>query len=341
MSRNKVLVLFGGESSEHAVSVSSATNIVEAMNIEFYEVFLGYITEEGEWQQVKSIDTRDEPIGVLRPMLGKRHFIINDEVLEVDVILPVLHGKNGEDGSVAALGQLLHIPVVGCDMTAGAVAMDKYVTKQLVGAFGVPIVPFVTHRAGDEMLDFDELREDLGSPLFVKPSRAGSSVGVHKVSSQSSLVSALEDAHRHDDRILIEKAIDARELEVAVLGNYPEMQASSVGEIIPDGDFYSYESKYDKSSKSAVAIPADIPDHIAEQLQEYALSIFEIIGGSGLARIDFFIDKKTEAIWFNEVNTFPGFTNISMYPKLWEAAGVSYSELIERLIALAIERGGV
>ena len=335
-----VLLLFGGESTEHDVSVKSATNVSAAIDPEKFTVLYGYIDREGVWWHVEGVSA-DLPNGAkqLLPLLGKKSFIVEgtDTVMYPDVILPILHGRNGEDGSVQALGQLVHIPVVGCDMTSSAAAMNKYMTKLLAMTNNIKVVPFAVHNKGDLFPPYEDIMTNLGEVVFVKPANAGSSVGVHKVTNQEELEAALNDAHTYDEIALIETAINARELEVAVLGNYPEIDASPVAEIKPEGEFYSYESKYDESSTSEVVIPAEISPELSDKLRHDAARILRILGGSGMARVDFFVDKDSQDVYLNEVNTIPGFTNISVYPKAWENAGVSYTALIERLINLAIK----
>lgn len=336
-----VLLLFGGESSEHDVSVASAINVDQAIDPDKYTVIYGYIDRKGAWWFVGGVNhALPDDAKQLLPVLGEKSFVVSgtETLIQPDVILPVLHGRNGEDGSVQALAQLLHIPVVGCDMTASAAAMNKYITKQLMAASGIDVVPFIVHYVADTYPVYEEIARRLGDTLFVKPANAGSSVGVQKASSQETLITALEQAHQHDEIVLIETAIDARELEVAVLGNYPEVAASAVAEIMPDGEFYSFASKYDEASASKVIIPADLSLEQTSELQKLAVRIFRILGGSGMSRVDFFIDKGTQQVYLNEVNTIPGFTNISVYPKAWEQAGVSYPALIETLIQLAVTK---
>lgn len=332
-----VLLLFGGESSEHEVSLVSARNVAAAIDPAKYSVLYGYIDREGKWWQAESVDV---PVGgafPLVPLLGEGGFLSGENRLQPDVIFPVLHGQNGEDGTVQGLAALLHIPIVGCGIAASAVGMHKVLSKALAAQAGIPVVPSIVHLKGMEVPAYIALTQTLGSPVFVKPVRSGSSVGVHKVENQQQLDAALEDAHRYDDQVLIEKAIAARELEVAVLGNHRLVEASPVGEVIPEGEFYSYESKYAATSTSQVVIPAEITDEQRLALQEYARKVFTAIDGNGLARVDFFIDRQDGALYFNEINTLPGFTNISVYPKAWEAAGVTYSQLVDRLLSLAVE----
>jgi D-alanine-D-alanine ligase len=336
-----VLLLFGGESTEHDVSVASATNVAQVIDSDRFTVLYGYIDRKGQWWSVNSVTKElSKDSKQIFPILGKKAFIVGDPstIIEPDVILPIVHGRNGEDGSVQALGQLLHIPVVGCDMTSSAAAMNKYITKQIAMANNIRVVPFTTHYASDKNPDYKEVSDKLGAKLFVKPANAGSSVGVHKISNQEELDEALKDAHTHDEIALIETAINARELEVAVLGNYPDVNVSAASEIKPDSEFYTFDSKYDESSKSEVVIPAEIAPELSEKLRQQAALIFRLIGGSGLARVDFFIDTNTQEVFLNEVNTIPGFTNISVYPKAWEHAGITYGVLIEKLIQLALEQ---
>ncbi len=340
MQRTTVLLLFGGESSEHDVSISSARNVYAAMDDTKYDVLLGYISRDGKWWLIDRFSNEFDTHGApqLAPVLGAGSFVTfpSSRVVRPDVILPILHGKNGEDGSVQGLAQLLHIPIVGCDMTSSALAMDKLATKEILLQHDVKVAPYSVHRTGEPVPDFNKLSMKLGSPMFVKPVRAGSSVGVSKVYSEDELARALDTAHAHDSVVLIERGISGRELEVSVLGNPPYHQVSGVGEVKPDGDFYSYDAKYAASSDSKVIIPADLTEEIKERVRSLASKIYETLGCSGLSRVDFFLSDDG-AIYLNEVNTLPGFTNISMYPKLWRQEGISYSELIERLISSAFD----
>lgn len=338
MNRTKVLLVFGGESTEHDISVASAKNVRQALSDEAYEVTPCFINRDGRWWLAQEIvDQVPEGSFEIYPALGQKAFVTEKEALQFDVILPILHGPNGEDGSVQGLAQLLHIPIVGCDMTASAAAMNKYITKQLAIAGDIPVAKFEVHRASDEGLSFEDISSKLGSTVFVKPAGAGSSVGVSKVRNQEELDAALASAHEHDALALIEEAIDGRELEVAVLGNYPNVKTSVVGEIKPDREFYSYESKYDEGSTSEVIIPADISEEVSGAIQKYVLQIFTALGGSGMSRIDFFLAQDGRVL-LNEVNTIPGFTDISMYSKLWQASGIEYTDLIDQLIELAAKK---
>ncbi|HMH70653.1 MAG TPA: D-alanine--D-alanine ligase family protein [Candidatus Saccharimonadales bacterium] len=339
MQRPTVLLLFGGESSEHDVSISSARNVYAAIDDNKYEVELGYIDRDGKWWLLERLDgvvvTHGAP--QLAPVLGSQSFVTfpSGRVIKPDVILPILHGKNGEDGSVQGLAQLLHIPIVGCDMTASALCMDKVVTKELLRGAGIKVVPYETHTVTAPAPDFNKLSMRLGSPLFVKPARSGSSVGVSKVYSEDELMTALETAHQHDPVALIEAGVTGREIEVAVLGNPPAHQASIAGEIKPEGDFYSYDSKYAATSTSQIIIPAEVDVATMARIRELALKSYELMGCRGLARVDFFL-LENGTVYLNEINTLPGFTNISMYAKLWRHDGISYSELVERLLSLSL-----
>jgi D-alanine-D-alanine ligase len=338
MQRTQILLLFGGESSEHEVSISSARNVFAATNEYKFEVLLCYIDRQGKWWLLDNFDGEIITMGAqqLVPVLGAHRFMTvpNNTFITPDVLLPILHGKNGEDGSVQGLGQLLGIPVVGCDMTASAVCMDKRIAKQVLASYNLPIVPYEIHRPY-ESVDFNRLSMLLGSPLFVKPARSGSSVGVSKVYSEEELIKALDIAHQHDDTALIERAVAAREIEVAILGSPPHHKASSVGEIKVKADFYSYDAKYADQNASEIVIPADLPDSVTDKITAMALKVYEVLGCKGLARVDFFL-QDDGMIYVNEVNTLPGFTNISMYPKLWRHAGIGYSDLIQTLITDAI-----
>lgn len=338
MKQKTVLLVFGGESSEHEVSILSARNVYAAISNSTFEVILVYIDKRGIWWLLDQMTEKITTHGALQllPVLGSGHFVTlpSGRVITPDIILPILHGKNGEDGSVQGLAQLLHIPIVGCDMTASSLCMDKIATKEVLEANKIVVVPYETHRRGTTVPDFKQLSHRLGSPLFVKPARAGSSVGVSKINSSSELIRALDLAHRHDDMVLIEMAVVGRELEVAMLGNPPNQKASAVGEIKPGDEFYNYDAKYANNSKSQTIIPAELDVITANYIRQQASTVYELLGCKGLARVDFFL-ADDGALYVNEVNTLPGFTNISMYPKLWQARGLSYPQLIERLISLA------
>lgn len=340
MNRQTVLLLFGGESSEHDVSVSSARNVYAALDDTKYIVLLGYIDHHGRWWLLEnfgeSIVTHGAPQLLLVP--GAESFITmpHSRVITPDVILPVLHGKNGEDGSVQGLAQLLHIPIVGSDMVASAICMDKIATKRILEANKIRVARYTTHASWQELPDFNKLSMQFGSPLFVKPSRAGSSFGVSKVYSEEELEAALAAAHRYDELALIEAAVSGRELEVGILGNPPYHQASVAGEVKTE-DFYTYDAKYSPGGGAKIIIPAELEEATTQRIRELALNVYELLGCKGLARVDFFLQDDGVLI-VNEINTLPGFTSSSVYPKLWRQEGLSYSQLIERLLSLATER---
>jgi D-alanine-D-alanine ligase len=338
--RITVLLLFGGESSEHEVSISSARNVFAALDDTKYEVALCYIDREGKWWLLENMTDPIDTSGAsqLLPELGMGSFVTisNGEKIIPNVLLPILHGVNGEDGTVQGLAKLTHIPIVGCKVEASSVTMDKVTTKQLLEHNGIKTVPFEVHLVGEPYQSFHQLSSCLGSSLFIKPANGGSSVGISKVSNDEDLSAALDEAHKHDDKVLIETAIKAREIEVAVLGSGKSAKVSGVGEIKPDREFYDYDSKYDSASQTEAIIPADIPPDAVEKIRNIAARAYEVLGCTGLSRVDFFLSETGE-VYLNEINTIPGFTNISMYPKLWRQEGLSYSGLIDALIADALE----
>lgn len=340
MTRKTILLVFGGESSEHDVSISSARNIYAALDGEKYDTLLGYIDRRGKWWLLD--EWSDEPARhgraqlLCAPGTGSLMVVPGNTVIHPDVVLPVLHGKNGEDGTIQGLLALSHIPFVGCDMTAGAVCMDKILTKQILEANGIKTVDFVVYRKGEKIPAYRDIAETLGTVMFVKPSRAGSSVGVTKVHDESEFTPAIEEALRHDDRVLIERAVTGREIETAVLGVPPCHQvAQAVGEIIPGSEFYDYDDKYSADSKSQVIADVKIDQNLKESIREISARAYTVLGCRGLSRIDYLVEGNTPYVI--EVNTFPGFTNISMYPKLWRADGLHYPDLIDRLINDALK----
>jgi D-alanine-D-alanine ligase len=339
MSRQTVLLLFGGESSEHDISIMSARNVYAAMDGEKYDVFLCFIDRGGKWWL---LDNWQENLSMhggvqLAPVPGSGSFITipGDKVLHVDVAFPVLHGENGhEDGAVQGVMNLTHIPVVGCGLGASAVCWDKLYTKQILTANGIAVTPYVVYHQGDSLPEYGRLATQLSPELFVKPTVAGSSVGVSKVHDSSELEPALQDALKHSQTILIEKAISGRELEVAILGDPPHHKVSDVGEIIPGEEFYSYEDKYSPDSKAQVLTRTELPDDLRKKIRTMAHDAYQMLECRGLARVDFLLSESGE-IYLNELNTLPGFTNISQYPKLWGEQGMRYPELIDKLIELA------
>ncbi len=342
MQRTTVLLLFGGESSEHTVSISSARNVFAALDDTKYDVILGYIDQTGKWWLLDNLSDQIDAGNMpqLVPILGTGNFMTvpDNEIITPAVILPILHGANGEDGTVQGLARLMHIPIVGCGLAASAICMDKVITKQLLEHDNIKTVPYTLHINGEARPSFGQLSSQLGSPLFVKPARSGSSVGVSKVSNDDELSTALNTAHQHDTKVLIEKAIVARELEVGMLGSGSTARVSSIGEIKPDGEFYSFESKYDGASQTQVVIPADITLEMSEEIKTITARVYKVLGCEGLSRIDFFLSDDN-TLYVNEINTMPGFTSISMYPKLWRQEGLTYSRLIDSLINVALSGG--
>lgn len=332
--RTQLMLAFGGESSEHDVSVTSARNVHDALDRQKYQIHLAYITPEGEWLLVESIEST---VGdALLPVLGQGKFrtTAGSEIV-VDALLPILHGRNGEDGTVQGMARLLHVPCVGPGLIGSAIAMDKDITKRLLRDGGVPVVDWVTWLTHDQAPEYEAAAQELGSKtLFVKPANAGSSVGVSRASSAKEFTQALRLAAEHDTIVLIEPAVVAREIELAVLGT-ENPRAATPGEVIPGAEFYSYEDKYAADSQSAYQIPAQLNAATVERLQAYALEAYRLTRGEGMARIDFFLTVDGQ-IYLNEINTIPGFTHISMYPKMWQHEGMGCSELIDALIADAI-----
>src|SRR3989442_5800749 len=356
----RVGLIFGGRSGEHEVSLASATSVMANLDSDKYEVVPIGITKGGTWllgteparlletEQSVSADTGtgettavtltgDPGLRRLIPVQGSEQLEDNGAL---DVILPVLHGTYGEDGALQGLLEMANVPYVGCGVLGSALGMDKEKMKMIFDSVGLSIVDSLTYRRNqwkrspEEILDAVE--EHIGYPCFIKPVNLGSSVGVNKAHDRDELKHAIDVAAEYDRKIIIECSIDCRELECSVLGN-DEPLASVVGEVVPSNEFYDYNDKY-IDGKSQVIIPANIPHITAENVRRWAVQAFLALDLSGLARVDFFMEKETGKVYINEVNTIPGFTQISMYPKLWEASSLSYSQLLDRLIELAIER---
>lgn len=349
-------VLFGGRSAEHEVSLQSAKNIIEAIDKDKYEIILIGIDKEGKWHlndathyllnahNPKLIKLNTDPTNLaLVPGDKTRQIItVSDHrvISTVDVVFPILHGPYGEDGSVQGLLKLADIPFVGAGILGSAVGMDKDVMKRLLRDAGVPIARFlVFSNASRREIDFGAIVERLGLPFFIKPANLGSSVGVGRVSDEGEFRRSVEAAFQYDRKILIEEYVEGREIECSVLGNEDPI-ASLPGEVVTDSrrhQFYSYEAKYIDENGAALEIPAQLPHALVEEVQGLAVKTFKVLCCEGMARVDFFVKKDNQVV-VNELNTIPGFTKISMYPKLWEASGLSYADLIDRLIQLALER---
>jgi D-alanine-D-alanine ligase len=353
-----VAVLYGGRSGEHEVSRCSGASVFSRLDRSRYNVIAVAIDKDGRWYVQKDasiIDDKD--FGHILEIKREGRWYVNHydqngtmnffnadngELVSADVIFPVLHGTFCEDGTLQGLLELAMVPYVGAGVLGSAVGMDKDVAKRLLKDAGIPVVPWITVTKRDLETSFDfitqQLEIEIGYPCFIKPANAGSSVGISKVKSLEELPLALGEAFKFDSKILIEKSIDCREIECSVLGN--ELPVASVlGEVVPTHEFYSYEAKYIDANGAKLFIPAmNIPESLAGEIRECAVSAFSALCLDGLSRVDFFLDKKTGEFYLNEVNTLPGFTSISMYPKLWEHTGLPYEKLLDRLIELALER---
>ena len=348
-----VCVLFGGISPEHEVSLRSAESVLNNMDKEKYNIFPVGITKEGEWLLYGGTDYALLPTGqwqehpnnrpaAISPVRGQGLLSFEGDAVvreQIDVVFPVLHGENGEDGAVQGLLQLAGIPYVGPHISASAVAMDKTLTKLVADNAGIAQAKWQLVRNSELQHRMDEIltavEEKFTYPVFVKPAGTGSSVGVSKAADREALKDALLCAGVYDEKILVEEFIDGHEVEVAVMGNDSPV-ASEVGEIDSGAEFYDYDAKY-VSDTSVAYIPARIPAETAEQLREQAVKVYTAIGCKGLSRVDFFVTYGDERVVFNEINTLPGFTSISMYPKLFVASGIPYNELIDQLLQLAME----
>ncbi|SNX53953.1 D-alanine--D-alanine ligase family protein [Thermoanaerobacterium sp. RBIITD] len=351
MVKLNVAVLFGGQSGEHEVSKMSAKSIINNINKDKYEIYLVGITKCGEWYlykgDVEKIETDEWKKEAIPVVIGpstkyKGILTLKDgkyEFYPIDVVFPVLHGPNGEDGTVQGLLELLEVPYVGPNVLSSSLCMDKIFSKRLFKESGIPTPDFtIVYR--NELNDINKKDEifnrvsGIGYPCFIKPANMGSSVGITKVHNENELYDALKLAAKYDRKIIVEQGIDAREIECAVLGN-ENPEASIAGEILPAHEFYDYDAKYyDEASK--LFIPAPIPDVKMEEIRDLAVKAFVALDCRGMARVDFLMDKNTGKVYLNELNTIPGFTKISMYPKLWEATGKPYPVLIDELIELAI-----
>jgi len=347
MSKLRVGLLFGGCSGEHEVSISSARAIAKALtseaNQDKYDLLPFYIQKNGCWQSA-ALAQQVLETGVPLPTDGQANlWQFPPQAADIDVWFPILHGPNGEDGTVQGLLHLMQVPFVGSGVLGSAVGMDKILMKTIFAAAGLPQVPYKVVNRAQVWSDpcrytslCDGIEAELGYPCFVKPANLGSSVGISKARSRSQLDAALDSAASYDRRLIVEAGVVAREVECAVLGN-DQPRASVVGEITFQSDFYDYETKY-TAGQADLLIPAPLPDQIAEQIRGMALQAFTAIDAAGLARVDFFYVEATGEVLINEINTLPGFTATSMYPQLWAATGVSFPELVDQLVQLALER---
>ena len=327
----KVGIIYGGASTEHEVSKMSAGSVIENLNKEKYEVVQIYIDENGKWYKVE-LDKKQEIGNIL------------EELKKLDVVFPVMHGKYGEDGTIQGMLEMLKVPYVGCKVLASSIGMDKVYTKIIFEKAGIPQAPYIyikkkkneykiiSENFEEEEFNIDKIISKLNFPMFVKPSNSGSSVGVKKVDNIEELKNAIEYASIYDTKILVEQGIDGKEVECAILEiKDNEILASTVGEVVSAEEFYSFDAKYN-IPESKTIIPAIIGEAQIEHIRQLAVKAFKVIDGNGLSRVDFFIEKKTNKIYINEINTMPGFTKISMYPKLFESVGISYSDLLDKII---------
>ncbi len=349
--KKTVAVLFGGQSSEHDVSCVSAATVIQHMDRERYDVLMIGITKDGRWLLTDSVEAirdgswkKGKVTAILSPDRSQKGVLLMDgdkvTVKKIDVAFPVLHGLYGEDGTVQGLFTLAGIPYVGCGVLCSAVSMDKLYTKVVVDTLGIRQAKYVAvlaHELDDMAAVIARIESKLPYPVFVKPSNAGSSKGVSKAHDVSELEIALKEAAYHDRKILVEETIVGRELECAVLGTVRDVEASGIGEVLAADEFYSYDAKYNNSESQTIINPV-LPEGVAEQLRDAAKRIFVALDGFGPSRVDFFYDTDNGEIVFNEINTLPGFTGISMYPMLWEERGVEKQELVTRLIEMAKER---
>lgn len=363
----RVGLVYGGRSGEHDVSLQTALAVIQAFDHSKYEVYPFYITKQGEWRTGKALNgpvgnlqalispeqpdasspDKNDPSGIaLMPLFasgGAAETAVNEAAEHpgtLDVIFPLLHGTYGEDGTLQGMLEMANIPYVGAGVLASAVGMDKVTMKKLFAQEGLPqcIYRHFTKAqwAKDQAFFLMEIEVAVGYPCFVKPANLGSSVGVSKASDREELLEAVQLAFKYDRKVIVEEYVSAREIEVGVLGN-EEPEVSVAGEIVSSNDFYDYKAKY-IDGKSAMIIPAELPEEKAQQIRELALRAFQAIDGSGLARVDFFLDKASGQVYINEINTMPGFTPFSMYPLLWKASGKTYPQLLDDLIRLAFQR---
>lgn len=357
-------IIFGGKSAEHEVSLMSATSVIKAIDKDKYNVIPIGITKEGswmiyngpiekiengEWEGISNKLLEDKPkenVFSIIP-IGKKENQVQGAVVppglenKIDVVFPVLHGPYGEDGTIQGLLEMADIPYVGAEVLASAMCMDKVYAKKMFELEGLNVVEYfvvLRHKLKTHMNDYVQIIEKQFSyPVFIKPVNLGSSVGITKAHDRHELVEGLNEAAKHDRKILIEKSIDCREIECGVLGN-DNPKASVVGEIVPSHEFYDYKAKYFDDGKSKLIIPADIPKDKSDEVRKMSVKAYKVLGCAGLARVDFFLEKETNNVYINEINTIPGFTKYSMYPLLWQETGVPYDELIDKLIQLALER---
>lgn len=346
-------IIFGGRSGEHEISLMSAASVINAIDREKFSLKLIGITkegnwllydgpvkniEDGSWQKIAEAALTENPGKYALTVLGSGGRSLKDLI---DFALPILHGPNGEDGTIQGLFEMADIPYGGCGVLGSAAAMDKSLAKDVFARANLPICRHMNIFREEALSDLDStidrLEKFLPYPIFVKPANMGSSVGINKAKNAEGLREAIKEAARYDRRIVLEEGLDCREIETGILGNH-DPKAAAVGEILPSGEFYSYTAKYFDGGQSKMCIPADISADIAEEVKSIAIEAYKLLDCSGFARVDFFLEKSTNKLYLNEINTIPGFTKYSMFPLLWAEAGVSYPELIEQIIKLGFER---
>ena len=341
MEKLNLGILYGGQSTEHEVSMRSAESVLGALDREKYNIHLIHISKQGEWiladqsERIEALTDGDN--GVRLSIVPSQQFVSEKGTHHLDAVLPILHGTAGEDGIIQGVLEMIGVPYAGCNVRSSAVCMDKDMTKRLLKLEGINVADWVVFHHGEkDAVDYAAVEADLGLPMFIKPVNQGSSVGVSKVTDEQTFHEALALAFEFDTKVMVESAVQGREIEVSVLGN-TDLTVSVPGEIVANTEFYSYESKYIDESGAALEIPAKLEQPIAEKIRQTARTVYRTLDCEGMARVDVFLSEDGEVI-VNEVNTLPGFTSISMYPKLLEASGISYPELLGRLVGLAVER---
>lgn len=347
----KIAVLFGGQSVEHEISLISAQNIIQAIDKNKFQVIPVGITKTGQFLLFKQNNYLTNPTDAKKISLdetkgkevvflpGKPELFVLEtkEIIKIDIVFPVLHGNFGEDGTIQGLLNLSNVPFVGAGVLGSALGMDKAYTKKILQSADIPVADYLTFKEEEkDQIDFEKIAQKLALPLFIKPANTGSSVGINKVDNLEEFLSAVEEAFNYDRQIIIEKAIKGKEIECSVLGNGKPI-ISLPGEVIPKNQFYSYEAKYLDDKGAEFRIPAKLPENIIKKIQDYSIRAYQALGIEGMARADGFLEENGN-YYVNELNTIPGFTSISMYPKLWEASGISCKDLIQRLIDLAFDR---
>lgn len=348
--KQTVLLCFGGRSAEHEVSLNSARNIYEALDKKSFDAILCGISKSGSWyllqpEQLKTAKSLiDSELANHLPTVslinekGQAHLLNlkTSEKTKVDVAFPVMHGTYGEDGSIQGLFRMMNLAFVGCGVLGSAIGMDKEIMKRLLTFAKIPNARF-TLLTPYQNISYEQLVNQLGTPFFIKPANMGSSVGVHKIKNQSDFDAKLKDAFHYDEKVIAEEFIEGREIECSVMGPNHAAQASAPGEVTPNHEFYSYEAKYLDDNGAGLQIPAQLSPEVEAQVKKMAVLTYQTLECSGMTRVDFFLKKNGELL-VNEINTIPGFTKISMYPKMWEASGIGYSQLISQLLNLALSR---